>query len=71
MSFETFCLLVIIAVDVLCWWEARQANHVMKLYFKERRRWYEARAKQPKTVTESATPVGRIPLDGNTVAKDI
>jgi len=71
MSFETFCLLVIIGVDILCWWEARQANHVMKAYFRERKRWYEARAKQPKAITPSQEASGDIPSNGSPVAKDI
>lgn len=55
MSFETFLLLVIIAVDVMCWWEARQANHVMKAYFKERAKWYERRYRLQSAKTVEST----------------
>jgi len=42
---ELGMLAIIVLVDVGCWWEARQANHVMKLYFLERKKWYAARSK--------------------------
>ena len=60
--FDHVLLVLLLLADGLCWYEARRSGNVMKLYFVERRKWYEARSKKTEpeksgTNKNTASPV--------------